>query len=515
MRFLLIDDEPCDRELISAELAQAFGAVECRHAIRPLEVEVALHDGWYDLVFLKEHLAWDIGQPMHAVLAARYPGLALILLRHAEGEGLSVTEVCSQGPAESRFAQAVAYNLRRTVARSMLVDADTKWVEEARTAEEYFLRVQAAIAQVAFCQLQPELLLPQLLATICHAQDYTFGLIYMVEEGCAAVVRASFGDEVAALQGTALPLGASDALVTQLLRVGQPSFANQQTACPLGIPALDDASMPYAVLGLPFVTRTNTVIGAMLLGNTDNPERFTERDMLQGVVLAYQMTQAIEHSMLFSQMQRLQEQHRVVTETLHDAVYMVDRAGRIVFTNPALERLTGYDRTALLGQPATMLSTGNEQHRPLPQPDHGRPAATRLPYTQGQMVRQDGQRIDVEMSTAPLVLDGQPLGSVTAVRDITQRLQLEAQLRQGQKLQALGTLVGGITHEFNNILNAILGYAEITLDDVPGESSTWENVQQIVCAAERAHTLLRGMRTFNQQTTQTHQPWLTDKTYQI
>src|SRR5262249_38807304 len=64
-----------------------------------------------------------------------------------------------------------------------------------------------------------------------------------------------------------------------------------------------------------------------------------------------------ENSALLSQMQRLQEQYRVVTENLYDAVYMVDRDGHIVFANPALARLTGYDITELLGCPSTMLYT--------------------------------------------------------------------------------------------------------------------------------------------------------------
>src|SRR5262249_53275820 len=87
-----------------------------------------------------------------------------------------------------------------------------------------------------------------------------------------------------------------------------------------------------------------------------------------------------------------------------------------------------------------------------------------------------------------------------------ERLRLEAQLRQAQKLEAIGTLTGGIAHDFNNILSAILGYTELTLDDVPQDSVAWRNLRNVLTAGERAKELVQHMLTFRRQTEQERQP---------
>ena len=67
---------------------------------------------------------------------------------------------------------------------------------------------------------------------------------------------------------------------------------------------------------------------------------------------------------------------------------------------------------------------------------------------------------------------------------------LEAQLRHAQKMEAIGTLAGGIAHDFNNILSAIMGYTELTIDDVPENSLPYFNLKQLLNASHRAKDLL-------------------------
>jgi PAS domain S-box-containing protein len=93
-------------------------------------------------------------------------------------------------------------------------------------------------------------------------------------------------------------------------------------------------------------------------------------------------------------------------------------------------------------------------------------------------------------------------GIVINVRDITDRKQVEEKLRRAQKLEAIGTLAGGIAHDFNNILQPILGYAQLSLKDLPEGTEHRENLQEIVKGVRRAADLIRQILIFSRQTEQ-------------
>jgi len=100
-----------------------------------------------------------------------------------------------------------------------------------------------------------------------------------------------------------------------------------------------------------------------------------------------------------------------------------------------------------------------------------------------------------------------PSGEVVAIfEDVTKRKQaeaervkLESQLRQSQKLEAIGTLAGGIAHDFNNILMAIMGYADLALEDLPKDSPSAESLEQVIAASERAKSLVRQILSFSRR----------------
>ncbi len=84
--------------------------------------------------------------------------------------------------------------------------------------------------------------------------------------------------------------------------------------------------------------------------------------------------------------------------------------------------------------------------------------------------------------------------------------QSERQLQQAMKLQAIGTLAGGIAHDFNNILFPIVGYTELTMDDVPEDSQARQNLEEILKATNRAKGLVQQILTFSRQGGQERKP---------
>jgi PAS domain S-box-containing protein len=95
--------------------------------------------------------------------------------------------------------------------------------------------------------------------------------------------------------------------------------------------------------------------------------------------------------------------------------------------------------------------------------------------------------------------DGAPVRIIGSRADVTERRQLEMQLRESQKMEAIGRLAGGVAHDFNNLLTAILGYADLALGDVSESSSVRDEIEEIRKAAQRAAQLTRQLLAFGRR----------------
>ncbi|MBF0469194.1 MAG: PAS domain-containing protein, partial [Desulfamplus sp.] len=95
---------------------------------------------------------------------------------------------------------------------------------------------------------------------------------------------------------------------------------------------------------------------------------------------------------------------------------------------------------------------------------------------------------------------GQVISAIRMVEDITEKSRAEKKLRQSQKMESLGTLAGGISHDFNNILAAILGFAELSIEDAGEDSDLKDDLEQILNAGKRARDLVRRILSFSKQT---------------
>jgi PAS domain S-box-containing protein len=111
----------------------------------------------------------------------------------------------------------------------------------------------------------------------------------------------------------------------------------------------------------------------------------------------------------------------------------------------------------------------------------------------------DNDPIHLDIVTLPMTLEGKPAIQVIA-RDITKQKFLERSLRQSQKMEAIGTLAGGIAHDFNNILFSIIGYSELSFDELEENSPVRKNLHEILEASKRATDLVRQILTFSRQT---------------
>jgi PAS domain S-box-containing protein len=193
---------------------------------------------------------------------------------------------------------------------------------------------------------------------------------------------------------------------------------------------------------------------------------------------------------------RLQQMNRLLLASLEsagDGIMVTDLHGTILHVNRALEQMTGYAREELIGQTPRLLRSG--VHPPDFFARLWKTALARGVW-QGELTnrRKDGRLVEVSLTVSP-VLDahGQLTHLVGIQRDVGERKQLERQLQQVQKMHSVGTLAGGVAHEFNNLLAGISGYAALALREAGLGGPAREFLENVVTLSERAAGLTRQL----------------------
>ncbi len=189
---------------------------------------------------------------------------------------------------------------------------------------------------------------------------------------------------------------------------------------------------------------------------------------------------------------------RTIFDNSRDAIGVAQR-GVHVWVNPAYVRLFGYqDQEEVLGRPVLdLIAPGcrqdiSEKVRRRAQGDD----VPTLYETKG--LRQGGGEFDMTVAVSTYELDGMDY-TMVMLRDVSERRRLEAQLRQAQKMEAVGTMAGGIAHDFNNILGAVLGFAEMAMDDAQKGCVNPADLEQIMASAQRAKELVRQLLAFSRK----------------
>ncbi|HKB03290.1 MAG TPA: ATP-binding protein [Gemmataceae bacterium] len=183
----------------------------------------------------------------------------------------------------------------------------------------------------------------------------------------------------------------------------------------------------------------------------------------------------------------LEAQYRDLFESASDAVFSLDAGGSVTAMNVAGRTLTGLR----VGDSflAAVVPSSAEDSREL--------VGGLAPVTKEVGLNGPTGVVLLEVSARPLVLSGSSTGVQAIARDLTQRRRLEGELRQAQKMEAIGRLAGGIAHDFNNLLTVINGNAEVLRDRLSGDDGSLGD--EILRAGERAAALTRQLLAFSRK----------------
>jgi two-component system, cell cycle sensor histidine kinase and response regulator CckA len=188
-----------------------------------------------------------------------------------------------------------------------------------------------------------------------------------------------------------------------------------------------------------------------------------------------------------------------VVESSHDAIIGLTAEGIVLTWNHGAERIFRYSAEEAIGQSIRFLYPA----------DHSEESPTLLERVQrgeavepldAVRVRKDGTQVHISLTLSPIKdSDGRVVGVSSVARDVTHGKNLEAMLRQAQKMEAVGRLAGGVAHDFNNLLGVILGYTGLLLDPMSPDDPQRKSIDEIQKAGVRAALLTRQLLAFSRK----------------
>jgi PAS domain S-box-containing protein len=185
-------------------------------------------------------------------------------------------------------------------------------------------------------------------------------------------------------------------------------------------------------------------------------------------------------------------------EQAEEVIGVMAMDSTIQYINPAIDKVIGHSQKEVLGQSIfDLLSPQNETlvYATLDALKNGSPWTGQIGST-----KKDGSEYTIEMTLSPMRdRAGKIFSSILTVRDITQKLRMEERLIQSEKMEALGTLAGGVAHDFNNILSSVIGYAQLALEDIQQEGQLQSNLLEVLHAGRRGKDLVKQILSFSRQ----------------
>jgi len=249
-------------------------------------------------------------------------------------------------------------------------------------------------------------------------------------------------------------------------------------------------------VGIPLIGSSGSVIGHLAVMH-DGPMEATAMNMQILQIFAARAGVELERERTLRALQASEERYRDLIENANDIIYTTDLHGRFTSVNLRGEQITGMARTEMSRMSIRDIVSPESAPRAeslVAEAQRGEAKPTEL-----EIVSRDGRRVWLEISSRLVFTEGEPRAVQGIARDVTDRKLLEDQLRQAQKMEAVGQLAGGIAHDFNNLLMVIGGYGEMLLEQLEEQHPVRRHAEQILKATQRASSLTRQLLVFSRK----------------
>jgi PAS domain S-box-containing protein len=413
---------------------------------------------------------------------------ALAVLDHPPGELSSV-------PAETLHVQ----HLQR-IANQLERQASLGIASARRGAlQSSALSILDGLSESIGRELDPESAFDDTLARCLDAAGMSVGAILLRDARGGFAVKAHLGSTIG------FDWSKHTALFQQAVELGSLMIPSEHAGDPGG--ALLTGLSCVSALVVPMAAR-GEVLGVLVLASsgTDLAGVEGEGAVRAARSVSMQLGQALCLSRLFAKVSATEQRYHALFENAADSITVLNLDGVIVEANASCERLLGARREQILGRPIWDFAPDSERESRRAQLSELVRGEGAISYPK-TIRRVDGTIVQTEISRQ-VVHVGADRYVLSVARDVSDRLRLEEQLRQSQKMDAVGRLAGGIAHDFNNVLSVILSYAETLLLDLPEGEPMRGDVEQIFQAGRRAADLTHQLLMFSRQ--QVLQPKVVD-----
>jgi len=375
------------------------------------------------------------------------------------------------------------------------------------------LKVRSKCSHILIRATEERELMEKICRTVAEAEGYLMAWVGLAEKDSNQTVRpvAQWGHEKGYLETLRLSWGDNEhgrGPTGIAIRSGQPCIVQHILTDPKWEIWREKAlRFGYASsISLPLADDSG-VFGALVIF-AGEPEAFNTREvqLLEG--LAEDLSYGITTLRMRKERDRGKRERMLlatIVEQETDGVLTFDPAGKIQYVNPAFERISGYRRVDIMG--CDIRSFGKDgPNEPFFRTMVDCLAGGRTSTDHFINQRPDGTFYDIESRISPVCGTSGISAFAAVVRDLTHEVQLERQLCQAQKMEAIATLTDGIAHDFNNILAAIINNSEMALDHAPEGAVLREHLAIILKAGFRARNLVKQILTLSCQGEKEQQP---------
>jgi len=301
----------------------------------------------------------------------------------------------------------------------------------------------------------------------------------------------------------------SQGLFVMVMRDHKPFLVNDIKAIEgtLSPKSLDFAKRmaSQSLICVPIVYETEA-LGILAVDNSKSktPLKKSDLSLLMGV--ASQLAISITNARSFKKLEQSESKYRELVETANSIILRMDTHGKITFFNEFAQRFLGYAEREILGKNAASIiysDTDFNQQRFNKMIDTLRKDPEIPVVSENEALRRNGEKVWIAWAYKPIFDDEGNFREILCIgNDISElkradrdKKELQAQLQRAQKMEAIGTLAGGVAHDLNNILSGIVSYPELLLMDLPPESPLTKPILTIQKSGEKAAAIVQDLLT--------------------